>query len=140
MYTLSKLSPLKIAEARIVYLHSGNSLKSSFFLPNTEATTARRSSSSRREDPLIYRRSTGGATVPERRPMSVANMTSSNVDSTDDRIPRISSTIRVIPDFPKPGNTPEFKSSSIFAYLEYMIELKIICLKKNFGQGSCFRI
>ncbi|KAL3840481.1 hypothetical protein ACJIZ3_025072 [Penstemon smallii] len=30
-------------------------------------------------------------------------MASSNVDATDDRIPRISSSIRVIPDFPKPG-------------------------------------
>lgn len=35
--------------------------------------------------------------------MSVAHMASSNVDGTDDRISRISSTIRVIPDFPKPG-------------------------------------
>ncbi|KAK6115995.1 hypothetical protein DH2020_008264 [Rehmannia glutinosa] len=35
--------------------------------------------------------------------MSVVHMASSNVDNKDDRISRISSSIRVIPDFPKPG-------------------------------------
>ncbi|KAL6504330.1 Adenine phosphoribosyltransferase 3 [Orobanche gracilis] len=35
--------------------------------------------------------------------MSVVNMASSDVNSIDDRVYRISSSIRVIPDFPKPG-------------------------------------
>ncbi|KAH6836121.1 adenine phosphoribosyl transferase 1, partial [Perilla frutescens var. hirtella] len=98
MSALPQFSSLKIYEAKIVSsLHSANSLK---FLPNTEATTAPPSNTG---DPLICTRSTGGATVPERRRVSVASMATSNVDGTDDRIPRIASTIRVIPDFPKPG-------------------------------------
>ncbi|KAI3460158.1 hypothetical protein Pfo_016821 [Paulownia fortunei] len=104
MYTLSNPSPLQILEARIVslsYLDSGNSVKSNFFLPYSNATTAR--SSSRRENQLIYHESTGGAAAAKRQPMSVAHMASSNVDDTNDRISRISSSIRVIPDFPKPG-------------------------------------
>ncbi|KAK6162884.1 hypothetical protein DH2020_002725 [Rehmannia glutinosa] len=56
-----------------------------------------------REILLIYRGSTGVATIPKRKPMSIVHMASSNVDNTDDRISRISSSIRVIPNFPKPG-------------------------------------
>ncbi|KAK4387596.1 Adenine phosphoribosyltransferase 1, chloroplastic [Sesamum angolense] len=99
MSTLSTLSPQKILEAKIVshcYFYSANSVKPSFFLPKPNTT-------SRRVRPLIYRGATGGAAAPEPQPMSVANMASSNVDGTDDRISRISSSIRVIPDFPKPG-------------------------------------
>ncbi|KAK6116000.1 hypothetical protein DH2020_008269 [Rehmannia glutinosa] len=104
MSTVSKPVPHKFLEARIVsqrYLHSGNSVKSHFLLPYTNATTGR--SSSRREILLIYGGPIGGAAVPERKPLSVVHMTSSNVDNKDDRISRISSSIRVIPDFPKPG-------------------------------------
>ncbi|KAK6116004.1 hypothetical protein DH2020_008273 [Rehmannia glutinosa] len=105
MSTVSKPVPHKFLEARIVsqrYSYSGNSVKSHFFLPYTNATTGRRSSS-RREILLIYRGPIGGAAVPERKPLSVVHMASSNVDNKDDRISRISSSIRVIPDFPKPG-------------------------------------
>ncbi|XP_057780027.1 adenine phosphoribosyltransferase 1-like isoform X2 [Salvia miltiorrhiza] len=108
MYALSQAqpSPLKIHEAKIVSsLRTAISLKSDFFSPNTAAaavtTTARRRSST--SDPQIYVRSSGGATLPERRRLSGAAMATSNVDGTDDRIARIASTIRVIPDFPKPG-------------------------------------
>ncbi|XP_011074363.1 adenine phosphoribosyltransferase 1 [Sesamum indicum] len=103
MSTLPTLSPQKILEAKIVshcYFYSANSVKPSFFLPNPHATAAR---SSRRVKQLIHRGATGGASAPAGQPMSVAHMASSNVDGTDDRISRISSTIRVIPDFPKPG-------------------------------------
>ncbi|KAL8492097.1 hypothetical protein ACS0TY_023643 [Phlomoides rotata] len=96
MYAIiSKPSTLPISEARIVperFLHSLNSIRSSISLPNTAATT-----------PQIYGGSTGGVTVPQRRRLTVANMASSNAESIDERIPRIASTIRVIPDFPKPG-------------------------------------
>nr|UVX24209.1 adenine phosphoribosyl transferase 1 [Isodon rubescens] len=102
MYALSHSSPLKIHGAKIVSsLLSAKSFKSGFFLPTTAATTTTPTS---RSDPLIYGRSTGGITVlNERRRRSVTTMATSNVDVTDDRIPRIASTIRVIPDFPKPG-------------------------------------
>ncbi|PIN20747.1 Adenine phosphoribosyl transferase [Handroanthus impetiginosus] len=103
MYTLSSPTTLKILEAKIVsqgHLYCSNSVKSVQFLPNTDATAAR---SGRRENLLIYGGSSGGVAAPERKPMSVAHMASSNVDETDDRVSRISSTIRVIPDFPKPG-------------------------------------
>ena len=56
-------------------------------------------------------------------------MTTSNVGGTDDRIARIASTSRVIPDFPKPGQAPGFWSS----ILEYMIELELI-FRKNVGR------
>ncbi|KAL0366267.1 UNVERIFIED_CONTAM: Adenine phosphoribosyltransferase 1, chloroplastic [Sesamum radiatum] len=103
MSRLSTLSPQKILEAKIVshcYFYSANSVKPSFFLPNPNTAAAR---SSRRVKPPIYRGATGGAAAPERQPISVAHMASTNVDGTDDRISRISSSIRVIPDFPKPG-------------------------------------
>ncbi|KAL0432570.1 UNVERIFIED_CONTAM: Adenine phosphoribosyltransferase 1, chloroplastic [Sesamum latifolium] len=103
MSTLSTLLPQKIPEAKIVshcYFYSANSVKPTFFLPNPNTAAAR---SSRRVKPLIYRGATGGAAAPERQPISLAHMASTNVDGTDDRISRISSSIRVIPDFPKPG-------------------------------------
>ncbi|XP_042062806.1 adenine phosphoribosyltransferase 1-like isoform X5 [Salvia splendens] len=93
MNALSQPLHLKISEAKIVSpLRSSVFTKPDFFTPNT--APASRS---------IYSRFTGGATVPERRRMSGAAMATSNVDATDDRIARIASTIRVIPDFPKPG-------------------------------------
>ncbi|KAK4434365.1 Adenine phosphoribosyltransferase 1, chloroplastic [Sesamum alatum] len=103
MSTLSTLSPPKILEAKTVshcFFYSASSVKPNFFLPNPNATAAR---SSRRVKPLIYRGATGGAAAPERHSTSMAHMASSNVDGADDRISRISSSIRVIPDFPKPG-------------------------------------
>ncbi|XP_047950015.1 adenine phosphoribosyltransferase 1-like isoform X2 [Salvia hispanica] len=92
MNALSQPPPLKISDV--------SSLRTSvftkdFFTPNTAPPS--------RSDPLIYTRFTGGATIPERRRISGAAMTTSNVGGTDDRIARIASTIRVIPDFPKPG-------------------------------------
>ncbi|XP_042058226.1 adenine phosphoribosyltransferase 1-like [Salvia splendens] len=96
MNALSQPPPLKISEAKIVSsLRISVFTKPDFFTPNTAPPS--------RSDPLIYSRFTGGATVPERRRMSGAAMATSNVDATDDRIARIASTIRVIPDFPKPG-------------------------------------
>lgn len=95
MYTISKPSALPVSEARFVrerFLRSLNSVGSNISLPNTAAA-----------NPPIYGGSTGGATVPLRRRVTVANMAPTNAESIDERIPRIASTIRVIPDFPKPG-------------------------------------
>lgn len=50
-------------------------------------------------------------------------MATSNTDVTDDRIPRIASTIRVIPDFPKPGEALDCRCSVLLAYMEGVIEL-----------------
>ncbi|KAL1564748.1 adenine phosphoribosyltransferase [Salvia divinorum] len=99
MNALSQPSPLKIKEAKIASSRRSSVFtKSCFFTPNTAAAPSR-------SDLLIYSRFTAGAsaTAPERRRMSGAAMATSNVDGTDDRISRIASTIRVIPDFPKPG-------------------------------------
>ncbi|KAL3812323.1 hypothetical protein ACJIZ3_013591 [Penstemon smallii] len=88
MNILANPPTLDFTRAKIVpqsYFHSDISVKSNF--------PARRS----RETRLIYR---GPA---ERQPISVVHMASSDVNTKDDRISRISSSIRVIPDFPKPG-------------------------------------
>ncbi|CAA0840710.1 Adenine phosphoribosyltransferase 1-chloroplastic [Striga hermonthica] len=100
MSILSRPPPTKFFEGKIVnrrYLSSGQSAKSTFFKPLTDAATAQS------EVRLIYGGSTGGAASPRKHPTSVVHMASSDVNSTDDRISRIASTIRVIPDFPKPG-------------------------------------
>ncbi|XP_073134184.1 adenine phosphoribosyltransferase 1-like [Henckelia pumila] len=70
----------------------GKFVKSSSLSPNTTAATAPRGTQ------LTYCASTGGASSE-----SAAPMASLNVDATEDRIHRIAATIRVIPDFPKPG-------------------------------------
>ncbi|EYU36373.1 hypothetical protein ABFS82_14G261300 [Erythranthe guttata] len=106
MYTLSQLSPIEIFEGKIVpigYLCSRIKVKSNIFISHSNAATTAISSSSRKDNPAIYGRLTGGAAVPERKLTRAAHMASANVGETDDRISRISSTIRVIPDFPKPG-------------------------------------
>ncbi|KAL1534213.1 adenine phosphoribosyltransferase [Salvia divinorum] len=96
MYTISQPSPdspPKIYEGKIVFPLF------SLYLTLKQQQSAVGS----RTDPLIYVRFTGGATLPERRRISGAAMATSNVDVTDERIARIASSIRVIPDFPKPG-------------------------------------
>ncbi|KAL6521853.1 adenine phosphoribosyltransferase [Orobanche minor] len=97
MSTFSKLVSLNILGGGIVTPKDCKSVKSISFLPNTNAAPARS------EIRLIYGGSTGGATAAERQPMSVVHMASSDVNSIDDRVSRISSSIRVIPNFPKPG-------------------------------------
>ncbi|KAL6504592.1 adenine phosphoribosyltransferase [Orobanche hederae] len=97
MSTFSKPVSLNILVGGIVTPKYCKSVKSISFIPNTNATPARS------EIRLIYGGSTGGATAAERQPMSVVHMASSDVNSIDDRVSRISSSIRVIPDFPKPG-------------------------------------
>ncbi|KAK6115656.1 hypothetical protein DH2020_007925 [Rehmannia glutinosa] len=52
----------------------------------------------RREILLIYKGSTGVVAVPKQKPMNVVHMASSNVDNTDDRISRISSSIQAFKD------------------------------------------
>lgn len=145
MYALSKPSPLTTLEGRIVsrtYLYSALSAKSNIFSPHSNATTLRSSSSGRETPPIYHRSLTGGAAVVKRQPISVAHMASSNVGDTDDRISRISSTIRVIPDFPKPGERWNFLISNFpffFECMEYVTELEyIFCGKKM--KGLCFRI
>ncbi|KAL3634136.1 adenine phosphoribosyltransferase [Castilleja foliolosa] len=96
MSTLSKPVSLKSPEARIVtrnYFYLGKSV----FIPHSIATTASS------KFPLIYGGSSGGASEAKRQPVSVVQMASSDLNDTDNRISRISSSIRVIPDFPKPG-------------------------------------
>ncbi|XP_022870003.1 adenine phosphoribosyltransferase 1-like [Olea europaea var. sylvestris] len=87
---------LKISGAKIVpqsNYHSGNSVKIKL-LPNTETPIAIR------KTPPIH----GRANTPRPlQPIRFLHMAAQNVDSTDDRISGISSSIRVIPDFPKPG-------------------------------------
>ncbi|KAK4478307.1 hypothetical protein RD792_017596 [Penstemon davidsonii] len=88
MNILAKPSTLEITRTKIVpqsYFHTDISVKSNL--------SARRSRKTR----LIYR------APAERQPISVVHMASSDVNTKDDRISRISSSIRVIPDFPKPG-------------------------------------
>lgn len=97
MSTFSKSVSLNILGDRIVTPKYCKSVKSISFLPNTNATPARS------EIRLIYGGSTGGANAAERQPTNVVHMASSDVNSIDDRVSRISSSIRVIPDFPKPG-------------------------------------
>ncbi|XP_075511855.1 adenine phosphoribosyltransferase 1-like [Primulina tabacum] len=84
MYCLPSPTPLSVTGVKFV--------KSNCFLPNTSFATAARGTQ------LTYFALTGGASSE-----SAARMASLSVDATDDRILRISSTIRVIPDFPKPG-------------------------------------
>ncbi|GFP93726.1 adenine phosphoribosyltransferase 3 [Phtheirospermum japonicum] len=96
MSTLSKPASPKSLEARIVnqtYLYRGKSV----LLPHYNATTACS------KFPLKYGGSTGGASAEKRQPISVVQMAPSDVNDIDNRISRISSSIRVIPDFPKPG-------------------------------------
>ncbi|KAL6527348.1 adenine phosphoribosyltransferase [Orobanche gracilis] len=97
MSTFCRPVSLNILGGGIVTPKYCKSVKSIPFLPNTNATPARS------EIRLIYGGSIGGANAAERQPISVVHMASSDVNSIDDRISRISSSIRVIPDFPKPG-------------------------------------
>ncbi|KAG8390953.1 hypothetical protein BUALT_Bualt01G0137100 [Buddleja alternifolia] len=99
MYTLSKVKPSSSSssslslEAKIVSQCHSHSVKSNIFLPNTKAKAAAANTR------LIYHHHHRPASTGERRAVIIMG-SSSNVD---DRIPRISSSIRVIPDFPKPG-------------------------------------
>ncbi|CAI9777175.1 unnamed protein product [Fraxinus pennsylvanica] len=86
---------LEISGVKIVpqsNYHSGNSVKVKL-LPNTKSPIARRT-------PTIYGRTNTPRGLQQ---IKSSHMAAQNVDSTDDRISRISSSIRVIADFPKPG-------------------------------------
>ncbi|KZV56217.1 hypothetical protein F511_13821 [Dorcoceras hygrometricum] len=95
MYCPAKPSPFKVSGAEFVRVHNscrGRFVRSNSFLPKSSCTTAPR------ETQLSYCATTGGASS-----VGATQMAISSVDATDDRIHRIASTIRVIPDFPKPG-------------------------------------
>ncbi|XP_051151050.1 adenine phosphoribosyltransferase 1-like [Andrographis paniculata] len=96
MYSLCKPASCRILEAKIVPSEKFNvchSVKSVSFLRTAGGS---REGGGRRLTPTIHelRRVIAAAGVA---------MASSDVDGKDDRIARISSTIRVIADFPKPG-------------------------------------
>ncbi|KAL2505823.1 Adenine phosphoribosyltransferase 1 [Abeliophyllum distichum] len=97
MATIPNSLVLKISGAKIVLpinYHSGNSVKTKL-LPNPKTPIA----STRKTSP-IYR--PANTTRPLQQIKS-SHMAAQIVDSADNRISRISSSIRVIPDFPKPG-------------------------------------